>query len=173
MAQPDSENPHLPDELLIVRHSGEIPEVALHGSIFFLTRDPNGPGIEITQEELLLLKKEAVARYQEIINRDLDSNNRDKSLYRGLARCISNWQRLKRFCQREEIATGSFRKEIALSLISLLKKELLDIATCRRVSSINCTQIELGEFIKELEINSVDLPEGWPAICLADRQNSC
>jgi hypothetical protein len=42
VAQPDSENPNLADELLIVRHSGEIPEVALHGSIFFLTREPNG-----------------------------------------------------------------------------------------------------------------------------------
>ena len=172
MEQPDSENPHLPDELLIVRHSGEIPEVALHGSIFFLTRDPNGPGIEITQQELLLLKKETVARYQEIINRDLDSNNRDKSLYRGLARCIINCQRLKRFCQREGLATGSFRKEVALALISLLSKELFDIAANRRVSSINCTRIELGEFIKELGIKSKDLPEGWPAICLADHQNS-
>ena len=33
----------LDDELLIIRHSGEIPEVALQGSIFFLTSDPQGP----------------------------------------------------------------------------------------------------------------------------------
>ena len=107
MAQADSENPHLADELLIVRHSGEIPEVALHGSIFFLTRDPDGPTIDITPAELLLLKKMVVARYREIITRDLDANNRDKGLYRGLARCICNWQRLKRFCQREDFATDS------------------------------------------------------------------
>ncbi|MCK4838975.1 MAG: hypothetical protein KAS94_09220, partial [Desulfobulbaceae bacterium] len=91
MAQPDSDNPQLADELLLVRHSGEIPEVALHGSIFFLTRDPNGPTIEITPAELLLLKKMVVSRYQEIIHRDLDPNNRDKGLYRGLGRCIINW----------------------------------------------------------------------------------
>ncbi|MEN8134030.1 MAG: hypothetical protein ABFS18_00655 [Thermodesulfobacteriota bacterium] len=169
MAQADSENPHLADELLIVRHSGEIPEVALHGSIFFLTRDPDGPTIEITPDELLLLKQMVVARYHEIINRDLGANNRDKGFYRGLARCICNWQRLKRFCLKEGFATDSLRKDIASALISFLKEEIFDIATKQRISSINCTVLELTELIEELGINAVDRPEGWRDICLADR----
>ena len=172
MEQSDSENSHLPDELLIVRHSGEIPEVALHGSIFFLTQDPDGPGIEIAPKELQFLKKMVVERYQEIINRDLDLNNCDKSIYRGLARCIVNWQRMKRFCHREEIAIELFRNDVAISLVSLLKKESLDIATDKRISSINCTALELSKFIEELGINCNDLPEGWGDICLADCQNT-
>ncbi len=169
MAQADSENPHLLDELLIVRHSGEIPEVALHGSIFFLTGDPDGPGIAISPEQHLLLQKMVVARYQEIILRDLDPNNRDKGLYRGLARCIVNWQRLKRFCHRAGFAPDSFRKEFAAALIALLKRELRDVASQTRIPSINCSKIELGGFINELGIKPEDLPEGWCDICLADR----
>jgi len=169
VAKPDPENTHLHDELLIVRHSGEIPEVALHSSIYFLTRDPDGPVIDLSQEELLLLKKMVLARYQEIINRDLDPDNRDKSLYRGLARCICNWQRLKRFCRREGFATDSFRKEIAGGIITLLNKESLDIATQKRTASINCTALELTEFLDELGINFADLPDDWGDICLAKR----
>lgn len=168
MAPPDSENLHLLDELLIVRHSGEIPEVALHGSIFFLSRDPDGPTIEITPDELLLLKKMVVARYREIINRDLDANNRDKGLYRGLARCICNWQRMKQFCQNEGFATDLVRKDVASALISFLKEETFDIAAKQRIPSINCTALELTVFIEELGINCGDLPGGWSDICLAD-----
>lgn len=168
MEYPESENQHLHDELLIVRDSGEIPEVALHGSIFFLSHDPDGPGIDLTPNELMLLKKMVVERYREIICRDLDANNRDKSLYRGLARCICNWQRMKQFCQREGLETESFRKEIATDLITLLKRESLDIATQERISSINCTALELTEFIEELGISCGDLPADWCDICAAD-----
>ncbi len=62
----------LADELLIVRHSGEIPEVALHSSIYYLTQDPDGPTISIDAEDLDQLKGAALERYQEIIFRDLD-----------------------------------------------------------------------------------------------------
>lgn len=169
MAPPDSDNPHLHDELLIVRHSGEIPEVALHGSIFFLTRDPDGPGLEITPDQLLLLQKMVVARYQEIIHRDLDPNNRDKGLYRGLARCIVNWQRLQKFCHRAGFATDSARNEFAAALVALLKRELRDVATQTRIPSINCSRSELDGFIRELRIKPEDLPAGWHDLCLADR----
>ena len=161
MEQPDDDNLHLADELLIVRHSGEIPEVALHGSIFFLTDDPDGPGIDLSPEELLLLKKMVVARYREIIARDLEPANRNKSLYRGLLRCICNWQRLKSFCQRQGFATGYLQKEVASALILFLENETFDAINNKRISSINCSALELTEFIEELGINSDDLPEGW------------
>jgi hypothetical protein len=113
-----------------------------------------------------------VARYQEIITQDLDANNRNNGLYRGLARCCVNWQRMKRFCQREGIHNEPFRKDAAIALILLLKTELCDIATKQRVTSLNCSQSELSEFIKELGINTVDQPTGWSAICLAGCKNS-
>jgi hypothetical protein len=163
----NSENLHLQDELLIIRHSGEIPEVALHGAIFFLTADQEGPGLDLAPDELLLLKKMVVERYREIIARDLEPDNRDKNHYRGLARCLCNWQRLKKFCRREGFATDPFRKEVASALITFLKNELSDISAGRRVSSLNCTVLELTDFIKELRISCNDLPAGWGEICLA------
>lgn len=165
----DSENPHLPDELLIVRHSGEIPEVALHGSIYFLTRDPAGPGITLAPAELNSLKKMVVARYREIINRDLDPNNRDKTSYRGLARCLCNWQRLKLFCQKEGIATDSFRRELARALPALLEKELCESAEKQRPPAINCSVLALTEFIEELEIAAQAVPAGWQELCCPER----
>ncbi|MDF1577058.1 MAG: hypothetical protein P1P81_01290, partial [Desulfobulbales bacterium] len=113
MEQADCKNPHLDDELLMVRDSGEIPEVALHGSIYFLSRDPNGPGIDLAPQELRLLKEMAAARYREIIRRDLSPECRDKSHYRGVGRCIANWHRMERFCRRERLAVDAFRKEVA------------------------------------------------------------
>jgi hypothetical protein len=168
VGQSDFANPYLADELLLVRDSGEIPEVALHGSIFFLSHEPTGPGIKLSPAELLLLKEMAAARYREIIRRDLQPGNRDHGSYRGLARCICNWQRLKRFCEKEGFVLESFRKEVAMALIALLREELFDIAAGRRIVSINCTALELTEFTEELGINRGDLPEGWGDICLAD-----
>ena len=115
------------DELLIVRHSGEIPEVALHGSIFFLSRDPDGPGLTLSPEQILELKKMAVERYREIIKRDLDPENRDKGIYRGLARCIVNWQRMEAFCLKEDFTLTPLRNETADMLISFIEKESVDV----------------------------------------------
>lgn len=165
MDQADCKKLHLTDELLMVRDSGEIPEVALHGSIFFLSRDPDGPGLELAREELGLLKEEAAARYREMVRRDLDPRNRDKSHYRGVARCIANWRRMQRFCRRERIAIDAFRQEVAASLIFLLKKELAETAAGQRGSSINCSADELDLFSRELGFDAGRLPEGWRQIC--------
>ena len=42
----------LEEELLLVRHSGEIPEVALHASVHYLTEDPEGPGLVLADIQL-------------------------------------------------------------------------------------------------------------------------
>ncbi|MCA1765431.1 MAG: hypothetical protein LC633_04145 [Desulfobulbaceae bacterium] len=165
MDQADCKKAHLADELLIVRDSGEIPEVALHGSIFFLSRDPDGPGLELARGELGLLKEAAAARYREMVRRDLDPHNRDKSHYRGVVRCIANWRRMQRFCRRERIATDAFRKEVAAALIFLLKKELAEIAAGQGCSSINCSAAELDLFSRELGLDPGRLPDGWRQIC--------
>ncbi len=75
----------LEEELLLVRHSGEIPEVALHASVHYLTEDPEGPGLVLADEELRPLQEAALARYREIILRDLDAGNRDLSLFAASA----------------------------------------------------------------------------------------
>ena len=80
----------LEEEWLLVRHSGEIPEVALHASLHFLCEDEDGPGLVLTAEEVKPLQEAALTRYQEIILRDLDVANRDLSLFRGHRRANHN-----------------------------------------------------------------------------------
>ena len=91
----------LTDEVLIIEESGEMPEVAYHGTIYYLTRDPDGPSLTLDAQDHIPLKKAVIQRYMTIMIRDLTPDNRSKSLYRGLERCICNWQRLKLFSTRE------------------------------------------------------------------------
>lgn len=141
----------LSQETLIVRHSGEIPEIAFHGSLYYLGQDPEGPGLELTQGEIALLRQEALARYREIILRDLNPENRDKSLYRGLKRCICNWERLGKFCRRQSIPLcETVRREVAQALHLFLHREKNEVRAGLRTSSINCTPEELRAFIREI-----------------------
>ena len=154
----------LDDELLIIRHSGEIPEVALQGSIFFLTSDPQGPELTLGPEELQQMKEKVVERYLEMIGRDLEPENRGKSIYRGLARCIVNWQRMARFCQQENFDLEPLRIYASNSLILFIKNEKKDVGE-GKVSSINCCQTTLSGFADELEIVPQELPTGWQELC--------
>lgn len=165
VAQTDQYSADFHDELLIVRHSGEIPEVALHGSLFFLSCDPEGPRATLSLEEMLELKKMAVERYREIIKRDLDPENRNKGLYRGLARCIANWQRMESFCLKENFPVEVLRKETAMLLISFIKNEVVDVKQNNRSSSVNCGRAELENFAEKLGLKPETLPEGWPELC--------
>lgn len=94
----------LEDEWLIVRHSGEIPEIALHSAFYYLTEDPDGPRLQLSVEERESLQDAAVARYQEVIMRDLCYENRELTIYRGMRRAIFNWRRFIAFCERQERA---------------------------------------------------------------------
>ncbi|MEN8142923.1 MAG: hypothetical protein ABFQ82_04930 [Thermodesulfobacteriota bacterium] len=165
MTQADPYSADFHDELLIVRHSGEIPEVALHGSLFFLSCDPEGPGVTLSLEETLELKKMAVERYREIVKRDLDPENRDKGIYRGLARCIANWQRMELFCRRENFSVEPLRKETSNLLILFIKNEVVDVVQNNRSSSVNCGRAELKSFAEKLGLQPESLPEGWSELC--------
>jgi hypothetical protein len=94
----------LEEEWLIVRHSGEIPEIALHSALYFLTEDPLGPCLQLSVEEIESLQEAAICRFQEIIRRDLCFDNRNLSLYRGVRRAIVNWHRFVAFCERQDAA---------------------------------------------------------------------
>ena len=158
---------YIEEETFIVRHSGEIPEVIYHGSLYYLTEDPTGPGIELALEDTKPLSQAVVERYREIVLRDLEPANRDKGLYRGLARCVVNWQRLEKFCAREKMDFQVIQNEAAMALKEFLNNEIDDVSNGNRSSCINCSAKEIEILVNSLGISVVDLPEGWQELCLA------
>jgi len=150
MSEVETDNPHLADELLIVRHSGEIPEVALHGSLYYLARAPDGPGIVLDTRAIWALKAMVVERYREIIHRDLEPGNRDLTIYRGVARALVNWRRFAGFCRKEGLGLDSQRQEIGRALLRFIRLEAEEVRIGLRSSSINCSVAELLAFAAEV-----------------------
>jgi GAF domain-containing protein len=123
--------------LIILRNSGEIPEIALHTTLYYLEEDEEGPGITLIEEELHQLHDAALARAREIVLRDLDPDNRDLGLYRGPARSIVNWRRLQNFCQR----------------------------IGRQCHGFNNTAEDITAFCEELRMDTDLLPDRWVCLC--------
>ncbi|MBU0483789.1 MAG: hypothetical protein KKB30_04670 [Proteobacteria bacterium] len=144
----------LSEEMLIIKHSGEIPEVAYHGSLYYLTADQEGPQLSLDHNDLAQLKKMVVERYCEIIRRDLTPENRDKTIYRGLARCVANWHRLVKFGQKEKIDLETIRQDTAGRLRAFLEQEVNEVQKGTRGSSINCSKKTLADFAEELGLDS-------------------
>jgi len=161
---PDTES-LLAEERLIVRHSGEIPEIAFHGSLYYLCEDPAGPRLTLSQEDLDSLRQQVVARYREILLRDLTPENRDATIYRGLKRCIFNWERLGKFCGRQEMTVEDVRLEIAEALRSFLHQEADEVRAGLRQSCLNCTREELDAFAREIRVKPEELPEELEKLC--------
>lgn len=153
------------DERLIIVTSGEIPEVAFHGSIYYLTEDEEGPGIDLAPGDIRALEEMVIERYKIIILRDLLPENRDKSLYRGVARSAVSWQRLSKFSAKRNWDLGSIKNEIAAALIDFLKQESEDALLRKRKPCINCSSEILEDFARELGINLSDFPACWPDLC--------
>jgi len=158
---------YIDEEAFIIEHSGEIPEVALHSSLHYLGEDPEGPGLHLNAEDIFPLKQAVVERYRVIILRDLAPENRDKSIYRGLARCAVNWQRLFKFCLRENLDFQEVKLETADALQKFLVNEVADVKSNGRSSSVNCSSGELESLIISLGLSEDDLPEGWQKVCPA------
>lgn len=150
----------LAEEILIVRHSGEIPEIAFHGSLYYLCEDPSGPQLTLTEKERDILRRQVVARYREILLRDLNPENRDATIYRGLKRCIFNWERLGKFCKRQGMTVEDVRREIAGALRSFLHQETNEVRAGLRQSCLNCTKKELEVFAGTIGVRPEELPEG-------------
>ncbi len=158
----------LEEEELILRHSGEIPEIAYHSTLHYLCEDREGPGLELTAAELRLLQDAALARSREIVLRDLDPDNRDRSIYRGVRRSICNWQRHLDFCRRIGRDDSSFLPAVRRALVGFLRQEADDVCSGRRPSSINCSDEDLADFLAELGIGEEELPENWRSLCSRD-----
>ena len=156
---------YLEEELLLVENSGEIPEVAYQGSLYFLRQDPEGPALELSDEDLAPLKRAVFARYCRIIRRDLNPALRKKRVYRGLARSIANWARLKKFCQQEHFDLTDTRQQTAAALCRFLKREMEEIINGSH-PTINCSAETLAAFSSELGLRPEELPEGWQQHCL-------
>jgi len=152
------------DEILILRDSGEIPEVAMHGSIHYLCHDPEGSRITLGRKERDTLRRGAAGRFEEIILRDLNPANRNLPLYRGPRRTLYNWHRYRIFCEREEMEIGpEFHEMAARALCDLLACEMIECPEGQ--SAINCTEKQLCELAACLGLSPGDLPAGWQDLC--------
>lgn len=143
----------LEDEWYHVRYSGEIPEVALHSSLHFLSEDREGPGIQLDGDAIDYLNQAVISRYREIILRDITPENKEKSIYRGVLRAIANWRRLKRFCHRHGLNQSDTKEEIACQLRIFLENEIALADDDNYSAGLNCSFVELESFAVELNLS--------------------
>jgi hypothetical protein len=155
----------LEEELLLVRHSGEIPEVALHTSLHYLRDDADGPGLQLTVQEIQALEAGVIARYQEIILRDLNADNRKRSLFRGIRRANHNWYRFVRFSDKIGLSYKEFQDRAAKALLHYLQTTLTECTNDNDIPAVNCLPEALLTFAIALGIDGAQLPENWPSLC--------
>jgi len=105
----------------ILREGGEIPEVAFWNAYLYLTQAPDGPRLDLTEKEIFCLKEAVINRYLKIIERDLTITNIEKSFYRGPQRARINWQRLKRFLEKEGLPWVPFLGKVYRTLRAFLE----------------------------------------------------
>jgi hypothetical protein len=147
----------LDNEWHAVRDSGEIPEVAYHSSLYYLTTDENGPRLQLSDEEIDRLLDAARERYRDIILRDMLPENRGKSFYRGLKRSMENWRRFTVFHERYKVELLALQREAASALHAFLVTEIAE--GLFPSASLNCSFQELLSFTHELGLLRHDLPE--------------
>ncbi len=140
------------NEWYIVRHSGEIPEIAYNSAMYHLTRAKDGPRISLNEQQVGLLKEAAVTRYREIVLRDLRHDNSTRSLYRGIARSIINFQRFALFCSRQNLETAEVRKLAGKALQEFLETEIERLQNENHPSIINCTFEDLKRYADQLGV---------------------
>lgn len=155
----------LEEEVIILRDSGEIPEIALHSTIYYLEEDEEGPKISLYEEELHRLYDAALERAREIVLRDLNPDNRGLRIYRGPARSIVNWRRLQSFCKRIDKKCPGFNETVSRAFLSFLQTECNDVRLTNCSSSVNCSVDEIILFCDELNIDTDFLPSGWTELC--------
>ncbi|MCI5224001.1 MAG: hypothetical protein D3924_15355 [Candidatus Electrothrix sp. AR4] len=145
----------LEDELFLLRDSGELPEVAYHSTLHYLTADQDGPKFVLTESEQKLLQKAAMVRCKQIVLRDLEPENRNLSIYRGPRRSIYNWQRYCNFCQRVgRRPDDAFKKSVAQALTRFIRQEMSDVQEGYRRSSVNCATEELLAFAEQVGVTT-------------------
>ena len=155
----------LENEWFAIRHSGEIPEIALCSAFYYLAEDRNGPRRELSAAQSRMLIDAAELRYREIVLRDLRHANRGKRIYRGISRSIDNWIRYEKFCLRQQVDPTPFRHEVAAALLVFLSEEAVDVSRGIRQPSLNCTFDQLSDFATRLGLADTMLPEEIAGLC--------
>jgi hypothetical protein len=162
----------LEDEWLIVRNSGEIPEITYHGSLYFLEKDPLGPGLELNTAQKQHLKEAAVERYQEIILRDVQIENYSKTIYRGVKRSIYNWHRYEAFCARQELECRKFRETVSTALLLFLDQAIQAAGKSLPEQFLNCRVGEIQKFMEDLGRKKEQLPGDLLRYCLVEPETT-
>lgn len=158
-------NEQLENEWYAVRHSGEIPEIALHSSLHYLAQAEDGPRLALTDQQKMQLKQAAAERFKEIVLRDMIYENRGLSIYRGIKRSIINYRRYQRFCRRQEMDGTIYNGEIGAVLLDFLQKEQNAPGIGGGEPVINCTFEELTCFAVEVGMSPESLPAGTEEFC--------
>ena len=154
------------NEWYVVRYSGETPEIAYNSAIYHLTRAKDGPHISLADEQVDFLRQAAVNRYTEIVLRDLEHENCTKSIYRGVARSIINYQRFCKFCERQRLDVCVVRSQAAKALQVFIEIEVHQLKHFNRASIINCTYPELQGFAVDLGVKMGDWCTALEKHCL-------
>jgi len=155
----------LEEEWYIVRHSGEIPEIAYNSAIHYLTMAEEGPLMTLDEDQTGNLKKAALDRYCEIVTRDLIYENVNKPIYRGIRRSIHNYQRLCDFCSRQHLDVLAIREEAARLLPLFLETAISRVKESDDFLTINCTYNELQQFADALQVQLLDHPMKIKSLC--------
>lgn len=162
---------YLENEWFVVRHSGEIPEIAYHSSVFYLTEAQDGPKFPPSEIDFASLREAARERFREIILRDILPENRSATIYRGVKRTIVNYHRFQNFCKRQGLNEHEYAEEVAASLLLFLGTESVEAAKGTRSSAMNCSFDELNEFAVKVGLVNHTLPDGLAVLC--EEKNIC
>lgn len=144
------------NEWYIVRYSGETPEISYNASFYYLTRAADGPKLVLSTEQVDQLKQAALMRYREIVLRDLYHENHMDSSYRGVQRSIYNYERLCKFCGRQQLCPDAIRREAAELLGRFIQTEIGRIEEGGKETIVNCTFDDLQEFAGTLGVEFVE-----------------
>lgn len=142
----DGVDEFIENEWYVVRHSGEIPEIAYNSAVYFLTRAVGGPQLTLAESQRGHLKQAAVDRFEEIISRDLYHENITTPGYRGVARSLCNYERFVQFCKRQDLSPLSIRKTTAELYSTFLQVESRRLVAEGQTTVINCSFAELKRF---------------------------
>jgi len=166
----DERSELLDDEWLIVRNSGEIPEITYHSSLYFLEQDSDGPDLTLTETEKQFLKDAALDRYFEIILRDIQLENFHKTIYRGIRRSIYNWHRCLAFAERQGIDCDGFRETVVAALVLFLAEGSNAAGGSLPERFLNCSFDELMEFFEDLRFAFEELSLELEGFCLLEER---
>jgi len=80
-------------------------------------------------------------------------------------RTISNWRRLKRFCQRHQLSYNITRKEISQQFCLFLENEIQENQKEQKRNTIDCSFDDLTSFALELGTSIQHLEKSLKPLC--------